>query len=111
MNRGRSGSVAIRARPSTISRLGQGLYIVLFTDGIAGAGAREGAWLDPRVYLNDTHGAAASAHDMVDGLLAAAIAAADGRPRDDMPDAAIRIADASDEEPTRRTRVGPPALL
>ena len=89
----------------------KGLYFVLFTVGIAGAGARVGASLDPRVYLNETHSVAASANDIADGLLAAAIAGDDGRPRDDTTVAALRISEASDAQPIRRVRFGLPVLL
>jgi serine phosphatase RsbU (regulator of sigma subunit) len=85
-----------------------GLRIVLFTDGVAGAGARSGAPIAICDYLSAAHGLDATAHDIADGLLAAACAADSGRPRDDMTVAAMTIEDVPDEQPIRRLRVSLP---
>jgi serine phosphatase RsbU (regulator of sigma subunit) len=85
-----------------------GLRVVLFTDGVAGAGARAGMPLAICEYLSAAHGRSASAHDIADGLLAAASAADSGRPRDDMTVAAVTIEDVPDEQPIRRLRVSLP---
>jgi serine phosphatase RsbU (regulator of sigma subunit) len=87
-----------------------GLRIVLFTDGVAGAGARVGAPFDPCGYLNARHAASATADELADGLLGAAVAADDGRPRDDMSVAAVTIEETPDEQPIRRLQVSLPVL-
>jgi serine phosphatase RsbU (regulator of sigma subunit) len=85
-----------------------GLRIVLFTDGVAGAGARGGPRFNVCDYLNATHSAAAPAHEIADGLLAAASAADQGRPRDDMTVAAVTIEAEPDAQPIRQLRVSLP---
>jgi serine phosphatase RsbU (regulator of sigma subunit) len=110
---GESGPIGLyrHTRP-TVNQfpIAPGLRIVLFTDGVAGAGVRSGTPLNICEYLSQAHGGNSSAHAIADGLLAAASAADSGRPRDDMTVAAVTIEDVPDEQPIRRLRVSLPVV-
>ncbi|HET7092507.1 MAG TPA: SpoIIE family protein phosphatase, partial [Thermomicrobiales bacterium] len=86
-----------------------GLRLAVVSDGVSGAGAlAEGGPLDlvaaARVCGH------ASAQALADGLLAAAIARDDGRPRDDMTVVALALADHDDAMLIRRMQVAVPAV-
>ncbi len=89
-----AGPIGIQrhARP-TIDHfeLALGLSVVLFTDGIAHAGERAGAPLDPLAAFAALGDAPCAAQSLVDALLVAAIDADRGRPTDDMTVIAITI--------------------
>lgn len=87
-----------------------GLQVILFTDGVAGAGRRRGRLFDPLEYMREHACTASSVSDVADGLLMAAVAADDGRPADDMTVAVLALeADGADPEPVRRMYVSFPA--
>lgn len=67
-----------------------GTQVIVFTDGIVNAGQRTGAPLDLCACLAEL-GAAATAPELADGVLAAALAADHGRANDDMAVVAITI--------------------
>lgn len=85
-----------------------GLRVVLFTDGVATAGARRETAFDPLAFVRALDGTPA-AHELADETLAAAIAADDGRPRDDMTVVAVTIDEQAEAQPIRRLRVSLPA--
>jgi serine phosphatase RsbU (regulator of sigma subunit) len=84
-----------------------GLRLIVFTDGVVTAGSA-GQTFDPTAYVNGHCSASSSAHEIADNLLAAAVAADRGRPRDDMSVVAVTIDTAPDEQPIRRLRVSLP---
>jgi serine phosphatase RsbU (regulator of sigma subunit) len=104
---GPDGSAAWRvleaaAEPAGVQRLarpviiqfpfGSGLTVVAFTDGIVHAGSRYGAPLDPvRVLDSLSPQSRESAQATADALLAAALAADEGRPRDDTTVVVLRV--------------------
>ncbi|MGH9174457.1 MAG: PP2C family protein-serine/threonine phosphatase [Vicinamibacterales bacterium] len=85
-----------------------GLIVVCYSDGIVNAGGRVQRSFDALTVTRDRLTSDALAHDLVDGVLAAAIAADDGRPNDDMTVAAVTIVDAPDRQPLRTLRVSVP---
>jgi serine phosphatase RsbU (regulator of sigma subunit) len=86
-----------------------GLQVILFSDGIAGAGRRQGQPFDPLAYMQDHARVSSSVNDIADGLLMAALAADSGRPADDMTVAVLSLdADVGDPEPVRRMYVSFP---
>lgn len=78
-----------------------GLKVVVFTDGVSDAGRRAGERLDPLAVLR----VEGSASDIAESLLAAAIAADQGRPGDDMAVTVLAIDRMEDEQPIRRLRM------
>jgi serine phosphatase RsbU (regulator of sigma subunit) len=83
--------------------------VVLFTDGIAGAGQRSPAGrLDVRALLENASNAALSANDVADLLLMAAIERDNGRPADDMTVVALRIKTHEEQLLIRRQSVHMP---
>lgn len=86
----------------------EGLQVVLFTDGIPTAGERRGCRFDALAWTNESLAPSAAAHDIADGMLAAALAADDGRPNDDMTVVALTIASAGGEQAIRTQRVSLP---
>lgn len=86
-----------------------GFSVVVFTDGIVGAGKRSGEPFDPLGYLADHARESTSAADLADGMLMAAIHADSGRPQDDMTVVVLNLAsDPTRQEPIRRMRVSLP---
>ncbi|HMM42907.1 MAG TPA: SpoIIE family protein phosphatase, partial [Thermomicrobiales bacterium] len=81
--------------------IADGLKIVVFTDGVSEAGRRAGSLLAPLEALRPEGSASAIA----EALLAAAIAADQGRPGDDMAVVALTIDRAPDEQPIRTLRM------
>ncbi len=63
---------------------GAGLQIIIFTDGISGAGKYTNTPFDPLAYLHDHARVSTTAQAISDGMLMAAMASDSGRPRDDM---------------------------
>jgi len=61
-----------------------GLCVVVYSDGVAGAGKRNGAPFDPLGYLQQHARNSTTAQELADGMLMAALAADDERPNDDM---------------------------
>ena len=94
-----SGAIGLRrhARPAIDHfDLALGLQVALYTDGIARAGERFGATLDPLAAVAALDDTSPSAQRLADTLLSAALAADRGRPHDDMTVIALVIA-ARDE--------------
>ncbi len=88
-------------RPAVVQlALSAGIAVVLYTDGIAHAGERYNAPLDPVATLAALP-ATATAQELADGLLAAAVAADRDRPTDDMTAIALAVS-GRDEGPTVR---------
>ena len=81
--------------------IADGLKIVVFTDSVSEAGRRAGSLLAPLEALRPEGSASAIA----EALLAAAIAADQGRPGDDMAVVALTIDRAPDEQPIRTLRM------
>jgi serine phosphatase RsbU (regulator of sigma subunit) len=79
-----------------------GLGLIVFTDGIVNAGHRRGAPFDPCAYLAGDGAALDRAPALADGLLAAALAADQGRPGDDMTVVAVTIAPSEASGPLIR---------
>jgi serine phosphatase RsbU (regulator of sigma subunit) len=87
--------------------IGEGLRVIVFTDGIVSAGPAVQPF-DPLAFVSQHCSIASPAHDLADGLLSAASAADQGRPRDDMTVVAVTIDRIPDEHPIRRQRVSLP---
>lgn len=86
-----------------------GFTVVVFTDGIAGAGKRAGEPFDPLTYLNEHARNSTPASELADGLLMAAIHADASRPQDDMTVVVLNLADdPANREPIRRMQVSIP---
>lgn len=85
-----------------------GLTVVIFSDGIVNAGHRTQQPFDALAFVRDSLPNDALAHDLADGVLAAAIAVDSGRPNDDMTVAAVTIVPVSAEPPVRTIRVSVP---
>ena len=107
-----AGPIGLRrhARPAIDHfDLAAGCQIALFTDGIARAGERYGAALDPCLALGD--GAFDTAQAVADALLAAAVAADHGRPHDDMTVIALSITARDEGSVVRRLSANVPLVL
>lgn len=87
-----------------------GLHVVLYTDGIAHAGERFGAPLDPVAVLSAGGAVAATAQTLADTLLAAAVAADRGRPNDDMTVIALTITARAEHVVTRHLTANIPLV-
>jgi serine phosphatase RsbU (regulator of sigma subunit) len=88
-----------------------GLQVILFTDGIVGAGRRRDMPFEPLEYIREHARASSSVTDIADGLLMAAISADGGRPADDMTVAVLSVgSDSAEREPIRRMFVSFPAV-
>jgi serine phosphatase RsbU (regulator of sigma subunit) len=85
-----------------------GLTVVIFSDGIVNAGHRIGQPFDALAYVRDELSGESLAHDIADGVLAAAVAADNGRPNDDMTVATVTIVPVEAEQPIRKIRVSIP---
>ena len=85
-----------------------GLMVVVFTDGIVNAGERHKGRFDPLGWVNNLDLTCRTAHDIADGLLAAAMAADQSRPNDDMTVVAATIVDSDQQQPIRTLRVSLP---
>ncbi|MFW6075174.1 MAG: SpoIIE family protein phosphatase [Chloroflexota bacterium] len=86
-----------------------GLTVVVYTDGIAGAGMRTNLPFDPLLYLRDHARESTTAEEIANGVLMAAIDADQGRPRDDMTVVALNLVDKPDErENVRRMHLSLP---
>lgn len=88
-----------------------GLAVVLYTDGIARAGARFGAVLDPVADLADLNDPDAPAQVLADRLLTAAVAADHGRPHDDMTAIALTISARDETTVVRRLTADVPLVM
>ncbi|CAN5679117.1 SpoIIE family protein phosphatase [soil metagenome] len=86
-----------------------GLCIVVFSDGIAGAGKRSGSTFDPLEYLRQHSRTSTTAQEIADGMLMASIAADDDRPADDMSVVVMSLSPTDGKpEPIRRMWVSLP---
>jgi serine phosphatase RsbU (regulator of sigma subunit) len=84
-----------------------GLWLALVSDGVSDAGSRvDRGPLDLTATARDLEPASAQA--LADGLLAAAIARDEGRPRDDMSVVALALTDHAETMLIRRMRVAVP---
>lgn len=81
--------------------IADGLKVVVFTDGVSEAGRRAGNWLAPLEAFRPD----GSASEIAEALLAAAVAADQGRPGDDMAVVALTIDRVPDEQPIRTLRM------
>lgn len=83
-----------RTRPVIVERpLAAGQMAVAYTDGVLHAGERRSRPLDPAAIVQDLAGRpSCDAQALADGLLAAALAADDGRPGDDVTVVVVHIA-------------------
>jgi serine phosphatase RsbU (regulator of sigma subunit) len=88
--------------------LTEGMTTVVFTDGIATAGQRRGTGFNPMQYVRQAFCSSSLAHDIADGLLAAAMEADMGRPYDDMTVVAVTIVRTQQQQPIRTQRVSLP---
>ncbi len=88
-----------------------GLAVVLYTDGIARAGERFGATLDPVAALADRDDPDAPAQTLADTLLTAAVAADHGRPHDDMTVIALTITNRDEATVIRRLTANIPLVM
>ncbi len=85
-----------------------GLCVVVFSDGIAGAGKRK-APFDPLGYLRQHARNSTTAQEIADGMLMASIAADDDRPADDMSVVVMALSETDGRpEPIRRMWVSLP---
>jgi serine phosphatase RsbU (regulator of sigma subunit) len=89
-----------RTRPVIVELpLAAGQMVVAYTDGILHAGARRGQLVDPLAVIGElVCQPNCSAQALADGLLAAALAADDGRPGDDVTVAVVQVAERPDGE-------------
>lgn len=86
-----------------------GLRLVVYSDGIYGAGRLTGSPFDPLEYLRDHVRSASTAEDIADGMLMAAIGADANRPRDDMSVVVLALVPIEGRpEPIRRMHVSLP---
>jgi serine phosphatase RsbU (regulator of sigma subunit) len=85
-----------------------GLTVVIFSDGIVNAGHRIGQPFDALAYVSDSLSGDSLAHDIADGVLAAAVEADKGRPNDDMTVATVTIVPVEADQPIRKIRVSIP---
>jgi serine phosphatase RsbU (regulator of sigma subunit) len=86
-----------------------GRCIVVFSDGIAGAGKRGGSLFDPVSYLRQHSRVSTTAQEIADGMLMAAIEADNDRPADDMSVVVLSLVDTDGPpEPIRRMWVSIP---
>lgn len=86
----------------------EGLSVVVFSDGIPGAGRRTGERFDLLDWARGALRPGLSAHDIADGMLAAALHADKGRPNDDMTVVSVTIGASVMEQPIRTLRVNVP---
>lgn len=86
-----------------------GLNVVVFTDGISGAGGQAGSRFDPAEYLNDHARESSTAEQIANGVLMAAVEADQSRPRDDMTVAVLSLVEGDAEhEKVRRMKLSFP---
>jgi serine phosphatase RsbU (regulator of sigma subunit) len=78
-----------------------GLGVVVYTDGLQVAGERRGGPLDLPAIVAELVAAGSSARQMSETLLERALAAEDGRPRDDMSVLALRVGPEAGSEVRR----------
>lgn len=86
-----------------------GLCVVVFSDGISGAGKRSGHPFDPLSYLRQHARNSTTAQEIADGMLMASISADDERPADDMSVVVMSLSPTDGRpEPIRRMWVSLP---
>jgi serine phosphatase RsbU (regulator of sigma subunit) len=88
--------------------LTEGLTVVVFSDGIVNAGLRWQQPFQPLEFLASSVPHRTSAHEIADGVLAAAMAADQGRPNDDMTVAAVAIVPTEQQQAVRTFRTSLP---
>ena len=86
-----------------------GLQVIICSDGVSSAGTRTGNPFEMVTYLNENARHTTSATEIADGMLMAAIAADETRPRDDMTVVVLSLEDTDGPtEPIRRMHVSLP---
>jgi serine phosphatase RsbU (regulator of sigma subunit) len=89
--------------------LAVGLLMIVFSDGVAGAGRRAvQAPFDIPVYIKERKLMSASAETIADDLLTEAVKRDEGRPRDDMAVVVLGLREHSEEPLVRRLEVRVP---
>jgi serine phosphatase RsbU (regulator of sigma subunit) len=99
-----SAAIGLYANTKPVIRelpIASGIAAVVYSDGIAGAGRRGGP-LDTRATLDRLIREGVVAERIADSLLAAAVAADDGRPRDDMSVVVLAVRPAEAQDGARR---------
>lgn len=100
-----SGSIGIRRHTKpTVEQFNAepGLRVAIFSDGIIHAGERHRRPFDPLACAATLTGAAMTAQEFADLLLAEALAADQGRPDDDMTVVALALRPRGEYPPVRR---------
>lgn len=87
-----------------------GLLAILVTDGVAGAGVRWGTRFDLLAEAEAIIQTEASAEQIAEGLLNAAMEADHGRPQDDMSVVVLLLGPAVSSQPVRRMAVSIPLI-
>lgn len=75
-----------------------GLQVVVYTDGVQGAGSRSETGFDPVDYLNEHAGDGTSAEQIANGVLMAAVEADLSRPKDDMTVVVLSLLEGDPEQ-------------
>ncbi len=88
--------------------LEEGLSVVVFSDGIPGAGSRTSERFDILEWARASLRPGVSAHEIADAMLAAALNTDRGRPNDDMTVVSVTIGAAAIEQPIRTLRLNVP---
>jgi serine phosphatase RsbU (regulator of sigma subunit) len=91
--------------------LSAGTRMFIFSDGVANAGQYSGLQFDPACWANGQDDGDTDASEFADRLLAAAMTADGGRPRDDMTVVALAIDTALSEGSVRRMSVEVPLAV
>jgi serine phosphatase RsbU (regulator of sigma subunit) len=86
----------------------EGLTVVVFSDGIVHAGMRRQQPFDPLAYLSASVPKMTTAHEIADGVLAAAMDVDQGRPNDDMTVVAVTIVPIDQQQAVRTFRTSLP---
>ncbi len=87
-----------------------GLRIALFSDGIIHAGERYRKPFDPLAFAQEHLSGDLTAQEMADAILAAALAADQGRPEDDMTAVTLNLGPRGEYPPVRRLELIVPLL-
>jgi len=87
-----------------------GLRIALFSDGIIHAGERYRKPFDPLAFAQEHLSGDLTAREMADAILAAALAADQGRPEDDMTAVTLNLGPRGEYPPVRRLELIVPLL-
>lgn len=88
--------------------IAEALSVVVYTDGIVGAGRRWNTPFDALAFVRELDAQQPTANEFADGMLAAALAADRGRPNDDMTVVAVTIIPGNPDLQIRTQRVSLP---